>query len=60
MSERVYLPKRKVAHLTDQGTISYCRIWSPGGFWGTGSQEEYERAESLPLCKTCAKKDGRA
>ena len=58
MTQRVYLPGRKVAHLTDQGTVSYCRIWSPAGFWGTGSQEEYETAAALPLCKSCRKKNG--
>jgi hypothetical protein len=25
------------------------------GWYGTGSQEEYEKAASLPLCKLCAR-----
>jgi hypothetical protein len=59
MSEsRVYIPTGKVAHFTDQGTVTYCRLWVPEGLWGTGSQEEYERAASLPICKKCQRKGG--
>jgi hypothetical protein len=55
---RVYLPRGRVAHLR--------RPWSPGvmcpsvpgtpgpGEWlGTGSQGEYDKAASLPLCRRC-------
>lgn len=57
-TKRVYTPKGKVAHLTSQGTVTLCRLWYPEGFWGTGSQEEYEKAETLPICKPCLKKNG--
>ena len=59
-TRRVYTPKGKVAHLTQQGTITLCRLWYPEGLWGTGSQEEYEKAAALPTCKTCYVKDGGA
>lgn len=29
--------------------------FDPAGWLGTGSQSEYERAESLPKCRTCVK-----
>ena len=56
---RVYLPGRKVAHLVDSwpvNAVSLCRVWAE--FWGTGSQEEYEKAASLPLCKRCLARNG--
>ena len=59
-TSRVYTPKGKVAHLTEQGTITLCRLWYPDGFLGTGSQEEYETAATMPTCKTCYIKDGGA
>lgn len=58
MVDLVYIPGRKISHITDQGTVSYCRLWMPEGFWGTGSQEEYENASSYPICKKCLKKAG--
>jgi hypothetical protein len=57
-TSRVYIPSGRVAHLTPQGTVTLCGLWYPEGFWGTGSQEEYERAESLTLCKHCLRKNG--
>lgn len=41
-------------------TVTLCRIWASSGFWGTGSQEEYEKAEGLRLCKACTKQQGGA
>lgn len=52
---RGYLPLGKVAHLlSDQppgNCVAACGLWAD--FWGTGSQEEYERAEALRLCRLC-------
>ena len=57
-TSRVYTPRGKAAHLTTQGTVTLCGLWYPEGFWGTGSQEEYEKADSLPTCKPCSRKNG--
>jgi len=57
---RVYTPHGKVSHLTTQGTVTLCGLWYPEGLWGTGSQEEYEKADSLWTCKPCARKNGDA
>ena len=55
---RVYTPEGKFAHLTTQGTVTLCGLWYPEGLWGTGSQEEYEKAAALPVCKPCRRKNG--
>ncbi len=57
---RVYTPKGKVAHLTTQGTVTLCGLWYPEGLWGTGSQEEYEKAHALDPCTPCGRKNGDA
>lgn len=59
---RVYTDGGTVAHLlqpwdspNDSGMEALCgRSAWPGYFHGTGSQEEYEKAETLTLCVTCA------
>ena len=62
--ERRYLRRGKVAHLIRSGMdgISVCNIWAgytaTSDFWGSGSQEEYEKADSLPLCKSCLRAIG--
>lgn len=57
-TQRHYTPKGKVAHLSTQGTVTLCGLWYPEGLWGTGSQDEYEKAETLHPCKPCARKNG--
>lgn len=59
---RVYTPQGRVAHLMrPYGAGGECTTlcpvvpvvaW-PGEWLGTGDQEEYERAEALPLCAVC-------
>jgi hypothetical protein len=61
---RVYLSRGKVAHLKGNWTA---RQWftapcgaspawyEPHGWYGTGTQEEIEKAAGLPLCKRCVK-----
>jgi hypothetical protein len=58
--EKRYTRFGKVAHLVSRNIYQESIWMSPCGFsgsdynWlGTGSQEEYETAEKLPLCKTC-------
>ena len=54
---RVYTPHGQVAHLRRPFGYSsiLCPVvpaW-PGEWLGTGSQREYEKAASLPLCAVC-------
>lgn len=58
---RAYLPHGEVAHLLTGDTSpnselpAACGV-SPGvgGYWfGTGTQDEYDRAERLPTCQGC-------
>ena len=57
---RVYRKRGKYAHLVPTGslpsgyTIVMCRLGGTG-WLGTGSQQEYERAASLPVCGQCMK-----
>lgn len=55
--DRVYLPYGKLAHLkAPYNTMSAVCLRMPGcrGEWlGTGSQDEHDRAASLPLCRRC-------
>lgn len=56
-----YLRRGKHLHLVLSGTSTHCGAacgampsWAPGEGWlGTGNQEEYERAATLPKCKRC-------
>jgi hypothetical protein len=50
-----YNPKGKVTHIVYGFGVSYCGR-DEGEWWGRGSQEEYEVAHTLPLCKACANK----
>lgn len=54
-TKRVYVKGGKVAHsIPEGGEYSFCVVCrlEPKGDWlGTGNQEEYEKAESLPYCK---------
>ena len=58
---RVYVPIRgraragHVSHLTvsESLDLTECGIYAPWGLWGTGSYEEEQVAESLPLCRKC-------
>lgn len=54
----------KVAHLVSEGEIAHhashqwykMRCGLDGDMWqGTGSQDEYEKADELPLCRNCLK-----
>jgi hypothetical protein len=55
---RVYAPGRPVAHLLDGSATEYaltlCGAERDGrGWWGTGSQDEIDKAAALPLCTGC-------
>lgn len=64
--ERRYTgPRGKVAHLLPPRALAdgyvasaLCGLWAwhHSAWRGTGSQDEYDRAESLPTCKTCERK----
>lgn len=60
---RVYMTGSAVAHLlpwsasaNDSGESLCGRSPWPGYWFGTGSQDEYEKANTLPLCMGCASK----
>lgn len=58
---RVYVSRGKVAHLrqNDSGRYFVARcgtapVWyDPNGWYGTGNQEEIDKAKEMPLCKRC-------
>lgn len=54
---RVYLPSGRRAHLSPpfsarSGLCAIAPEW-PADWLGTGSQDEYDRAAALPLCRRC-------
>lgn len=63
--ERRYLLHGVVAHVIDMDRVrgylseglALCGMgpqwFEPHGWRGTGTQDEYERAASLPLCRRC-------
>lgn len=60
--ERRYTPSGNVAHLVHETewssfggiTHSACGWSGVQEYWrGTGSQEEYEKADALPICQKC-------
>lgn len=54
---RIYVPTGKVAHLRTPWASHGQPLCPADPAWawrGTGSQEEYEHAATLPLCKRCA------
>ncbi len=58
---RVYLPGGRVAHLSkdDRREFTECGMWWPcGGFFGTGSQNEYDEAARRRRCALCVRKAG--
>lgn len=58
MSARVYNARRGRAHLAESGNefVTFCGIWQPTGWLGTGSQDEYEEAAKRHLCKRCERR----
>lgn len=52
----VYSPSGHVAHILSQNyaLCEYVPMW-PNQWMGTGSQEEYEKAARLRLCRKCRK-----
>jgi hypothetical protein len=53
----------KVAHLVHEGQLGNATQWYVtacglgGDRWqGSGSQDEYEKAEVLPICRNCTKR----
>lgn len=54
-----FLPTGKVKHyLRDsRSNVSECGVWTfcASQWYGTGSQDEIETLEKLPLCKRCEK-----
>jgi hypothetical protein len=60
---RVYAPRGRIAHLLRPGgqpaagrPLALCLLYPRlhTSWLGTGSQEEYDKAASLPLCGKCA------
>jgi hypothetical protein len=53
---RVFNPRRGRAHLLDSAAdllVTYCGIWMPEGWHGTGSQDEETEAYRRRLCDRC-------
>lgn len=51
---RVYRRHGHEAHIRELIYSAHPRAsWNDDGWFGTGSQEEYERAAQLPLCPKC-------
>ena len=53
---RVYRRNAREAHIQEviySAHVRAPRSWDEGGWYGTGSQEEYDRAQALPLCPKC-------
>lgn len=55
-----YLRYGKYLHLVDDAESTHCPAacglppsWFREGWLGTGNQEEYERAATLPRCRRC-------
>ena len=63
---RVYTSQfARASHLLSPGdspnsswATAVCGERPPGTWWGTGSQQEYDAAKALPLCKRCQAKSG--
>lgn len=62
---KVYTPSGRVAHLRppDYSITGAKPVLCPqslpwGGWLGTGSQAEYDRAAALPACKACIRVAG--
>ena len=63
--ERRYTQQGRMAHLLDPVDLArngatptaLCERWqwSASGWWGSGSQDEIERAAVLPLCTGCGR-----
>jgi hypothetical protein len=54
-----YLPNGRMTHVVetpnaDVAALCGRRAALPENWFGTGSQDEYEQAESLPKCRLCA------
>lgn len=62
MFEWLYLPGGKVAHafaVEDQTKwIAECGTSSDYYWYGTGTQDEYDKAAALPRCQKCLPKVG--
>lgn len=52
---RVYNPRRGRAHLVEIATnvVTFCGIWPPEDWHGTGSQAEEDEAYQRRLCDRC-------
>jgi hypothetical protein len=54
---RVYRARGKVAHISELIYVAHLSApssWDDSeGWYGTGSQEEYETAAAMPLCPKC-------
>lgn len=57
-----YAPRRKVVHALEPpiGTRAICgtEVFGSALWMGTGTQEEYETAAALPMCRRCGDKLG--
>lgn len=61
-ADRIYAPRGSVAHLraNEAATITACGLYRPEGWWGTGTQDEYEEAARRPLCRLCRERSNLA
>jgi hypothetical protein len=59
-----YLPTGRVRHalstVVPNVVAAECGVWTFGWWYGTGSQDEYDKLDALPPCKRCAAKVGLA
>lgn len=58
---RLYLKRGHVSHAVrraDGQITAECGVWTLGWWYGTGNQDEYEKAAALPECKRCPSTKG--
>lgn len=58
---RMYLRRGKVSHAVNRAdghVMSVCGLYAWPAWLGTGNQDEYEKAATLPECKRCPSTKG--
>jgi hypothetical protein len=58
---RMYVKRGRVSHAVDTlfgngGAV--CGVYPWMGWYGTGSQDEYDKAASMPRCQRCPEREG--
>lgn len=62
MFTRMYLKRGRVSHAVnhDAGHVmSECGLYAWPHWYGTGSQDEYDKAASMPRCQRCPERNER-